>query len=231
MIKRGLLILSKKVAIAEEGYYWQGVDEVTVNGKKYKFIGKNDSYTHFKDQDVKLSEEELKFVDEFSAKYATHNGKTLNDLLRGKLSINDLADSENTKDFIWLKNNFERYNNILDKTKINGDIVSVRIQGKNYVEDGANNLVDKGFTSTSVGNSVTQLSDDFGTGDLTQDWTYLTIVDNGTTGGRFQGNSINRYYKDPDEDFETELIWKTNKEFDILVRDDENHIMILKPKN
>ena len=159
------------------------------------------------------------------------NGKTLNDLLRGKLSINDLADSENTKDFIWLKNNFERYNNILDKTKINGDIVSVRIQGKNYVEDGANNLVDKGFTSTSVGNSVTQLSDDFGTGDLTQDWTYLTIVDNGTTGGRFQGNSINRYYKDPDGDFETELIWKTNKEFDILVRDDENHIMILKPKN
>lgn len=229
--KDGTQIKFKKVATAEEGYYWQGVDEVTVNGKKYKFIGKNDSYTHFKDQDVKLSEEELKFVDEFSAKYATHNGKTLNDLLRGKLSINDLADSENTKDFIWLKNNFERYNNILDKTKINGDIVSVRIQGKNYVEDGANNLVDKGFTSTSVGNSVTQLSDDFGTGDLTQDWTYLTIVDNGTTGGRFQGNSINRYYKDPDGDFETELIWKTNKEFDILVRDDENHIMILKPKN
>ena len=81
-----------------------------------------------------------------------------------------------------------------------------------------------------MGISRTDLMDCFGNArNMGENWTYLTVTPKGTTGARFQGNSIARNYGSLDDDFERELTYKPNMKFDILLRDDKNKIMILQP--
>lgn len=210
-------------------YPQQTLDEVTINGKTYKYKD-NDVYDHFKYQDAQLTKEELDFADEFIEKYGTYAGQEFNSLQRGKLSKKDLEDIADDEAFKWLNENFERYNKILDKSTIEHDVVSMRIQAKNYVPKGATTIQDKAYTSSSVGISRTNLIDCFGNSrNIDDNWTYLTVTPKGTTGARFQGNSIARKYGSLDDDFERELTYKPNMKFDILLLDEKNKIMILQP--
>ena len=227
--KDGTTIKFKTVESYEgSNYYQQTVESIKYNGKTYTYQNKN-AYKHFDYQDMALSVEDRQFCDEFASKYGTYDGKLLNNYNRGKLSKSELQEHlDHNPNFKWLLDNQERYNQILRESKINGNVVTVRTQAKNMVPSDVNTIKDNTFTSSSAGADVTTLEDDFAIGK--DSWKYMTIVQDGAKGGKFAGNSIRRYNFDDDADFELEITWAKNQEFDILIKDEKNKIMLLKPK-
>lgn len=215
----GTTVHFKKVAYPDSDYYVQTIDYVEYEGNKYKYLG-TDSYKHFNYQDKNLSPDDQRFVDEFAARYGSYEGKQLNNYNRGRTKdINEIQ---------WLLDNQERYNQILRESELKGDIVTVRVESETHIPKGALNLKNDTFSSSSVGAKLTDLEDNFGIGQ--ESWKYITIVPTGTRGGRFAGNSIRRYHGDPDADFELEVTWSKHQEFEVVIHDEENHIIILKPK-
>lgn len=227
--KDGTTIKFKTVESYEgSNYYHQTVESIKYNGKTYTYQNKN-AYKHFDYQDMGLSAEDRKFCDEFASKYGTYDGQLLNNYNRGKLSKSELQEQlDYNPNFKWLVDNQERYNQILRESTLNGNVVTVRTQAKNMVPTDVNTIKDNTFTSSSAGADVTTLEDDFAIGK--DSWKYMTIVPDGAKGGKFAGNSIRRYNFDDDADFELEVTWAKNQEFDILIKDEKNKIMLLKPK-
>ncbi len=222
--------ISFRKANNDTEYPFQTLDKVTINGKTYKYLG-DDVYDHFKYQDKQLTRAELKFADDFVEYYGTYAGKGFNNFERNKISKEDLNYIKDDEAFKWLNENKGRYNEILEKSVIKDDIVTMRIQDANYAPEGATTIKDKAFTSSSAGMSRTQLIDSFGNAmDFDDNWTVITVTPAGTKGARFQGNSVGRIYGDISEDFEREVTYKQNMEFDILLQDNKNKIIIQQPK-
>jgi hypothetical protein len=212
-------------------YPGQTLDEITIDGKTIKYKDDKEVHKHFQYQDKQLTPEELKFADEFIDKYGTYAGKSFNNHERGTISKEDLEEVKDDEAFKWLMANKDKYNEILEKSVIEEDIVTMRIQAKNYLPKGAKTVKDKGYTSSSAGASRTNLIEFFGNGrDMNENWTFITITPSGTKGVRFQGNSVARNYGDIDDDFEMEVTYKQDMEFDIVLQDDTNKLIILQPK-
>ena len=214
-------------------YPFQTLDYITIDGKTYKYHEK-DVYDIFKYQDAGLTASEQKLADEWIEHYGTAAGKQFNDYKRGKLTkeqIKEFKEEEGYgESFKWLIDHEKEYDKILEKSVINEDMVSMRIQARNYAKPDATTITEKGYTSSSVGINRSDLIDVFGNArDIDSNWTILNVTPKGTKGARFQGNSIARNEGDRDMDFERELTYKQGMKWEVLLRDDKNKIMVLKP--
>ena len=226
----GTKITFRKAKSADPDMPFQTLDEVTINGKTYRYLDTSEVYSHFKYQDAQLTKEELNFADDFIEMYGTYAGQEFNTFKRGRLSEKDFEFIKDDEAFKWLNENYEKYNKILDKSIIEHDTVTMRVQARNYIPKGTTSIQDKGYTSTSASKARDDLIDCFGNSrDIDDNWTYITVTPKGTTGARFQGNSVARKYGSLDDDFEQEITYKPDMKFDILLRDDKNKLMILTP--
>lgn len=202
----------------------------TPDGRIIKYKDASNVYDDLEYLDKQLSKEELAFADEFIKHYGTYAGQQYNRYRMGKLSDSDYDEMKNDYSFKWLMDNADKYDKILEKTRITEDIVTMRVKAKNYVPDNATSFQDPMYTSASAGKSKSDLIEFFGDGtDHANNWTYITITPKGTKGCRFQGNSIVRNEGSLDDDFEMEVTYKRNFKFDVLLRDNVNKIMILAP--
>lgn len=229
----GTKIKFKSVVTNPEAPDWteHTLDSITIDGKTINYHSTKDVHKHFEYQDKQLTPEELRFADTFIQKYGTYAGQEFNSHQRGRLSEEDFKDIQDDEAFKWLMANKDKYNKILDKSVIKDDTVTIRIQAENYLPKGAKTIKDKGYTSSSAAVARTNLIDIFGNGrDIDKNWTFITVTPAGTRGARFQGNSIARNEGSIDDDFEMEITYKQNMEFDILLQDDKNKIIIVEPK-
>ena len=209
---------------------------LTYNGKKYDLSygdsdmdkTTDDFFRYQKDFIVKeYGEDGWDFFCKYSTEFGTYQGWNLNDVLRGKRKLSEVTDEDG--DFYispFLLENHDRFVEMEKTLPVNEDFATVRIVDRLHRNDSIGKVVvsDKGHTSTST---IGELEHYETYGDYMNGWFIFTLNEKDRNiHGAYLGNAI----KETDGyDFEREVNYAPNQEFERLLIDDENKFIIQRP--
>lgn len=197
---------------------------VVIDDVKYEFL-KEESYEFFKYQQYNITKEmgirKLRFLQNYSNKYATAQGMKLNRCLRlGEKYKGPLAKEH--KDFVEL----------IKMSKIEKNVVSMRVQSSLHIDDALDKLyiTEKAHFCSSTGTSIDDLTEvfvRFGHEKAGQHWEIITVIpEKSETNALFLGNALKTRRG---QDWEYELNFAPNQSFKRLLVDEKNKIIIQTP--
>lgn len=216
-----------QVSFIEKDYFDENefdFQSITIDGQEHEYLGHN-SYSFFDYQKQWIidhyGESEWDFVSKYADYFASTDGMEVNYDLRHN---NPLGEDN------FLRREHEHFLNIVRDCPCDRESsVSIRVVDSLHRNDGISKKIisDKAHTSTSVGTRLSDLIDNFtSTSDA---WKIITVVDkNSGAKGFFFGNGIK---ETTGFDWERELHFLPNQEFERLVIDEDNKIIIQKPIN
>ena len=213
------------VTFTESDYYGENefnFKSITIDGEEYEYLGHN-SYSFFDYQKQWIidhyGESEWEFVSKYADYFASTDGMEVNYDLRHN---NPLGDDN------FLRREHDHFISIVKDLPCDKESsVNIRVVDSLHRNDGISKKIvsDKAHTSTSAGTHLQELMENFS--NSYDAWKIITLVgkDSGAK-GMFFGNSIK---ETTGFDWERELHFLPNQEFERLVIDEDNKIIIQKP--
>ena len=231
----------KPITVNDDGYVYEAETDrfakVSHNGKEYELSygdSNNDKsidefFQYQKDYIINnYGTDGWDFFCEYANQYGTSQGWHLNMILRGQKKATDITDEEGDfyiSPFLW--ENHARFVEMEKNLPLdNEDLITVRLVSDLHRNDSIGKKVvsDKGHTSTSTTGQI----DNYDTyGDPNNAWFVFTLNEKGSgVHGAYFGNAI----READGyDFEREVNYAPNQEFERVLIDEKNRFIIQKP--